>query len=209
MNKVVVNQMLKYAAELDANGLVRIGDTISVKTDAGMYITSETKPMSELTEADVIFVDKKGTLTENQALHLAIYAGRADVSSIVVNHAPYCVGVAKYVKKLPAVLDDMAQIIGPSAKVSPSAKATDILHTLNGRNACLIKNGGVVSTGRTPDEAYTGSMVLEKGAVAYVGSTVLGNSVKIGLFDALLMRFVYKTKYSKKDQTAKQAEIKG
>ena len=51
-------------------------------------------------------------------------------------------------------------------------------------------------------------MVLEKGALCYVGSTVIGKSVKIGLFDALLMRFVYKTKYSKKDQTAKQQELK-
>ncbi len=165
--------------------------------------------MSELTSADVKFVDKNGKLTDTEALHLAIYAGREDVGAIIINHAPYCVGVAKYVDKLPAVLDDMAQIIGPTAKVAKTGNATDILHTLNGRSACLVKNGGVVSTGRTPDEAYTGALVLEKGALAYVGSTVLGNSVKIGLADAVLMRFVYKTKYSKKDQTAKKAEIEG
>ena len=115
---------------------------------------------------------------------------------------------AKELKKFPACLDDMAQIIGPTAKVAPSGSVVDVIKTLKGRNACLIKNAGVIATGRTLDEAHTGSLVLEKGAIAYVGSTVLGNSVKISTFDAVLMRFIYKTKYSKKDQSAKQAELK-
>ena len=131
-----------------------------------------------------------------------------DINAVITNHAPFCVGVAASCKSLPAALDDMAQIIGPTAKVSPDGDALTVLRTLKGRNACLIRNGGVVATGRTLDEAFTGSMVLEKGALCYVGSTVIGKSVRIGLFDALLMRFVYKTKYSKKDQTAKQQELK-
>ncbi len=201
-------QILECCVKMEENKLVALGDTVSVRYEDGMLITSPLKAMAEITEEDIVFVSKQEPKDELSALHLAIYGGREDINAIIVNHAPFCVGVAKGMKKLPACLDDMAQIIGPTAKVSPSKNATDVLKTLNGRNACLIKNDGVIATGRTLDEAQTGSLVLEKGAVAYVGSTVIGNSVKIGLFDAVLMRFIYKTKYSKKDQAAKQAEIK-
>ena len=208
MKNKLIKQILEFCKEMEEDKLVKLGDTMSVRFDGGMLITSSSKPMAEITEEDILFIDKKEPKDEVSALHLAIYSAREDINAIIVNHAPYCVGIAKGSKKFPACLDDMAQIIGPSAKVSPSKEIGDVLKTLNGRNACLIKGDGVIATGRTLDEAHTGSLVLEKGAIAYVGSTVLGNSVKISTFDALLMRFIYKTKYSKKDQSAKQAELK-
>ena len=209
MKNKLIKQILEFCKEMEEDKLVKLGDTISVRFDGGMLITSPLKPMAEIGEEDIVYVDKKEPKDELSALHLSIYGSREDINAIIINHAPYCVGIAKGLKKFPACLDDMAQIIGPTAKVAPSGKAVDVIKTLNGRNACLIKNDGVIATGRTLDEAHTGSLVLEKGAIAYVGSTVLGNAVKISTFDALLMRFIYKTKYSKKDQAEKQAELKG
>lgn len=200
-------QIVEFCKEMEADKLVALGDTMSVRYGDGMLITSALKPMADICEDDILLVDKKEPKDELFALHLAIYGAREDINAIIMNHAPFCVGIAKGSKKFPACLDDMAQIIGPTAKVSPSGNVADVLKTLHGRNACLIKNGGVIATGRTLDEAHTGSLVLEKGAIAYVGSTVLGNPVKIGTFDAMLMRFIYKTKYSKKDQADKQAEL--
>ena len=208
MKNKLKKQILEFCKEMEEDKLVVLGDTMSVRCDGGMLITSALKPMADICEDDILFVDKKEPKDELSALHLAIYGAREDINAIIMNHAPFCVGIAKGSKKFPACLDDMAQIIGPTAKVSPSGNAADVLKTLHGRNACLIKNGGVIATGRTLDEAHTGSLVLEKGAIAYVGSTVLGNPVKISTFDALLMRFIYKTKYSKKDQADKQAELK-
>ena len=174
-----------------------------------MIITDPATDIADITEKDIVFVGKNEAGNALQALHLAIYAHREDVNAIVMNHAPFCVGIAKKLNAVPATLDDMAQIIGPTAKVSPSEDATDILRTLTGRNACLVRNGGVIATGRTLDEAFTGSLVLEKGALCYVGSAIIGKPVKIGLFDAVLMRQVYKLKYSKKDQAAKLKEEQG
>ncbi|MBR2480383.1 MAG: class II aldolase/adducin family protein [Clostridia bacterium] len=208
MKNKLIKQILEFCKEMEEDKLVKLGDTMSVRFEDGMLITSPLKPMTEIGEDDIIYVAKKEPKDELTALHLAIYGAREDINAIIINHAPYCVGIAKGLKKFPACLDDMAQIIGPTAKVAPSGKAVDVIKTLSGRNACLIKNDGVIATGRTLDEAHTGSLVLEKGAIAYVGSTVLGNSVKISTFDALLMRFIYKTKYSKKDQAEKQAELK-
>lgn len=208
MKEKIISQMLDFCAALEANKLVARGDTLSVRYKDGMFITPSDKAMAEVKAGDIKFLSKSDAVDGDEGLHLAIYGTRPDINAVITNHAPFCVGVAASCKSLPAALDDMAQIIGPTAKVSPDGDALTVLRTLKGRNACLIRNGGVVATGRTLDEAFTGSMVLEKGALCYVGSTVIGKSVRIGLFDALLMRFVYKTKYSKKDQTAKQQELK-
>jgi len=83
----------------------------------------------------------------------------------------------------------------------------DVIKTLKGRNACLVKGAGALSLGRTLDEAHTGALVLEKGAKAFMEATVLGGAKKIGLVDGLLMNFVYKKKYSKADQELKMEEL--
>ncbi len=202
-------RILECCKKLCEHNLTAMGDVCSLRVDGGMIITDPATDIADITEKDIVFVGKNEAGNALQALHLAIYAHREDVNAIVMNHAPFCVGIAKKLNAVPAALDDMAQIIGPTAKVSPSEDATDILRTLTGRNACLVRNGGVIATGRTLDEAFTGSLVLEKGALCYVGSAIIGKPVKIGLFDAVLMRQVYKLKYSKKDQAAKLKEEQG
>lgn len=200
--------VLDCCKKLAEHNLTMPGDVVSLRTDEGMLITSPDKDVASLTEEDVRFVGKNAAANATEALHLAVYGTREDINAVIMNHAPFCTGIARKLKNFPATLDDMAQIIGPSAKVSPSDKAADVLKTLSGRNACLIRNGGVIATGRTLDEAFTGSLVLEKGALCYVGSSIVAKPVRIGLFDAVLMRLVYKLKYSKKDQAAKLEEQK-
>lgn len=200
--------VLDCCRKLYEHNLTIPGDVVSLRTDDGMLIAGSGKNADDMTEQDVRFVGRNAAKDPGEALHLAIYGARPDINAIITNHAPFCTGIARRLKVFPATLDDMAQIIGPTAKVAPSDNAVDVLKTLSGRNACLIKNGGVIATGRTLDEAFTGSLVLEKGALCYVGSSVIGKPVRIGLFDAVLMRLVYKLKYSKKDQAAKLKEQK-
>ena len=123
-------QILEFCKAMEEDKLVELGDTMSVRTDNGMLITSPLKPMAQITEEDIIYIAKKDAKDELSALHLAIYGAREDINAIIMNHAPFCVGIAKKCKKMPACLDDMAQIIGPTAKVSPSYKATDVLKTM-------------------------------------------------------------------------------
>lgn len=202
-------RILDCCKKLSEHKLTAKGDVCSLRTDGGMIITDPETDIADITEKDIRFVGKHDAKNALEALHLAIYGSREDINAVITNHAPFCVGIAKKLNAVPATLDDMAQIIGPTAKVSPSDNVIDILRTLHGRNACLIRNGGVIATGRTLDEAFTGSLVLEKGALCYVGSAIIGKPVKIGLFDAVLMRAVYKLKYSKKDQAAKLKEEQG
>lgn len=207
MNKKSTDELVAFSVKLSADGLATAGDTMSVRDGSGFIITDSDKLLSDITADDLRYCEG-AELSGIAALHAAIYAARPDINSIIVNHAPYCDMIARNMDKLTACLDDMAQIIGPTAKVAKSIGVEDVVKTLKGRNACLIAGGGVVATGRTPDEAHTGSLVLEKGAKVFVEATVLGGAVKIPYAEALLMRFVYKKKYSKNDQKAKMEELK-
>ena len=204
--KALVIDCCKKLAE---HKLTAAGDVVSLRVEEGMLITDTAKDIAEVTEADIRFVGKNAAANETEATHLAIYASRDDINGVIMNHAPFCTGIAKKLGSFPATLDDMAQVIGRNAKVAPSYSATDILKTMSGRNACLVRGGGVIATGRTLDEAFTGSLVLEKGALCYVGSAIIAKPVKISFIDAVLMRLVYRLKYSKKGQAAKLAEQKG
>ena len=120
MKNKLIKQILEFCKEMEEDKLVKLGDTMSVRFEGGMLITSSQKPMAEIGEEDIAYVDLTEPKDEISALHLAIYSARDDINAIIINHAPYCVGIAKGLKKFPACLDDMAQIIGPTAKVAPS-----------------------------------------------------------------------------------------
>lgn len=209
MNPKKIETLIRFAKEYALENLTALGDCLSVREGKGMLVTDPAKPLGAITADDIREVSNKDTLSETEALHLSIYAAYPEIGAVAMNHAPYCAGIAANCKKLPAVLDDLAQIIGPNVRVAKSAEPSEIFAAINGRSACIIRNGTVVAIGRTLDEAHTGSLVLEKGAKAYIEGTVLGGAFKIGLLDTIIMHFGYKVKYSKKDQDAKKAELSG
>ena len=116
--------------------------------------------------------------------------------------------VAKAGVTIPAVLDDMAQIVGPTCKTAED-NIHSIIKTLKGRNSCLVKDKGCITSGRTMDEAYTCVLVLDKASHCFVSSSVIGKNMIINGFEARLMRFIYKTKYSKKNQENLSAKEEG
>ncbi len=206
MNKT--DQLLYFCQMTVKENLAGEGDCISIRDGDGMLATDPCKALRDQTAEDIRKFDFSHLpVNKMLALHRALYKARPDVSAVITNHAPYSCLVAEKQNKLSAVLDDVAQIIGPFVRFAASYEPRDVIRILGKRNACLIKNGGAVAVGRTPDEAHTGCLVLEKGAKAYVEGKILGGAKKIPLHEALLMRFVYKKKYSKADQTAKKEEL--
>lgn len=195
-------QILQFVAMLGEANLLGDNDGVSMRVGDNVVATRAGANLKNITEEDV----EVRNLAAANGLHDVIYLEREDIKAIITNHAKNCVTVAECGVKIPAVLDDLAQIIGPSVKVAKNGTSKQVIKTLKGRNACLVKGGGVVATGRTLDEAYTGSLVLEKGAKTFIETTALGGAVLVPYFDCLLQRFVYKMKYSKKDQAAKAAD---
>lgn len=101
------------------------------------------------------------------------------------------------------MLDDMAQIIGPSIRVAeyavPCTKklAKGAVKALKGRNGGLLANHGAVCIGRNLDEAFTACEILEKACKTFIESEFLGDGVPINKFEAKVMHEYFLKKYSK------------
>ena len=161
---------------------------------------------AELWTEAVIIASRGDTLSPENPIIATAFTAVPHANAVIISAPPYAFAVGNIAKKIPAVLDDMAQIIGPSAKVTTVAK---IAKALKGRQACLVKGLGVVACGRTLDEAFTGTLVLEKGAKTFIECSALGGTKPINKLEAGLMHYIYKKKYSKLDQDKKMAEHAG
>ncbi|MDR0696356.1 MAG: class II aldolase/adducin family protein [Christensenellaceae bacterium] len=200
---IKAQELKEYSEKLSVEGLIKAGDLLSVRVPQDEMLLLRL-PDGDITNADFtqIKFNESSDFT-NSDIHGLIYENRSDINAIVTGSAPMCVAIASTERKFPAVLDDVAQIIGPRIYIAKKRNTRSILKCLKKRGACLIRCGIVVATGRTLDEAHTCALVLEKGARCLIEATVLGGAYKIPYLEAALMRFVYKTKYSKADQTAK------
>ncbi len=136
-------------------------------------------------------------------LHSAIYRDRRDINAVIHTHSTNASVAAAARREVPPVLDDLAQIIGPTVRVAdyalPSTKAIvkKTLKALRGRNAALMANHGAVCLGRDIDEVFTAAEVLEKGCKAFIEAEFLGGAKSINKFEAGLMHQIYLKKYSK------------
>ena len=198
--------------KLLAEGLVaRTWGNVSVRLNGtDMIITPSGRPYEELQPEDMVRVNYlthkyEGSVkpSSEYKLHTAIYKTRKDVNSVIHTHQMNASTVATARREIPAILDDQAQILGPSVKVAPYAlpntkkivKGT--VKALKGRNAALMANHGAVCIGRDIDEVFVCCQVLEKTARAFIEAEFLGGAKSINKFEAWIMHKYYLMKYSK------------
>lgn len=178
--------------------------------DENMIITPSGKPYELLSPEDMVRVNYHTLSWEGESkpsselkLHAAIYLDRKDVNAVIHTHQPNASTVAAARREVPPILDDMAQIIGPSVRVAayalPNTKkiVRKTLRALSGRNAALMANHGAVCIGRDMEEAFLVCQVLEKACRAFIEAEFLGGAKAIGNVEAWIMHKYYLLKYSK------------
>ncbi len=188
---------------------------ISVRLDAGrMAITPTGEDYTTLTPEDVPDVNLvDGTHTGKKPssewkLHAAIYRSRSDVNAVIHTHSMSASTVASARRDVPPILDDLAQIIGPSVRCAPYALPSTkkivrvTMRALAGRNAALLANHGAVCLGRDLPEALTCCRILEKACRAFIEAEFLGGAKPLGRVEAALMHQVYLRKYARKEKGA-------
>lgn len=193
-----ISTIIEYATNLYKDNLCGKGDMISICHGDLMYYTQENCDFGAITAADVLQTKLTSAIGACKR-HADIYSARPDIEAICHCHPAWVAPVAEVGKPVPAVLDDLAQIVGPNCKTSQDDTAA-IIKTLKGRNSCLVKGNGCLTSGRTMSEAYTCVLVLDKACHCFVSSCVIGKNKVINGLEARLMRFVYKKKYSKTNQ---------
>ena len=199
-------------------GLVsRTWGNVSIRIDGTyMAITPSGRRYEELEEKDIVVVDYhtykyEGSIKPSSEfkLHAEIYKARKEINAVIHTHQMNASTVAAARREVPPILDDMAQIIGPTVRVAgyalPSTKkiVTKTLKALRGRNAALMANHGAVCIGRDIDEAFVVCEVLEKACKAFIEAEFLGGAKSINKFEAWMMHKFYLKKYSKQEEENK------
>ncbi len=207
-----IEQVLTGGRQLIETGLVAgTWGNVSIRIDANtMAITPSGGAYEQLTAEDIAIVNLiDGTWTgarkpsSEKGLHVAIYQSRPEINAVLHTHSMNASTVAAARREVPPILDDLAQIVGPSVRVAdyalPSTKklVRATMKALRGRNAALLANHGAVCLGRDLEEALTCCQVLEKGCKAFIEAEFLGGAKSINKFEAALMHQIYLKKYSK------------
>jgi L-fuculose-phosphate aldolase len=204
-------QIIEGGLRLVKEGLVaRTWGNISIRVDeTHMLITPSGRSYEDLTPEDIVLVNyhtskHEGTIkpSSEKELHCEIYRTRKNILAVIHTHQMNASTVAAAHRELPPILDDMAQIIGPSVRVAeyalPSTKkiTKKTVSALKGRNAALMANHGAVCVGRDLEEAFVVCQVLEKACKAFIEAEFLGGAKSINKFEAHLMHQIYIRKYS-------------
>ena len=199
IEKKIQDTVLDYAAKIVAEGMNGKGDRIAMRTKNGFCVNDAKVALDVLKEENLIEMPLD-TEDKDYIVIARILAKRPEVHAVLYTHAPYGCAVARAKATIPAVLDDMTQIVGLNCRTSKSATTDALVGELKKRNSVLVPGGGALTTGRTMDEAYTCALVLDKASHAYVCGSVIGGNKTINCVEAKLMNIIYQKKYSKVNQ---------
>ena len=204
-------EIIEGGLRLVKEGLVaRTWGNISIRVDdSHMLITPSGRTYEDLTPDDIVLVNyhtskHEGNIkpSSEKELHCEIYRTRKNIHAVIHTHQMNASTVAAAHREVPPILDDMAQIIGPTVRVAdyalPSTKkiTKKTVKALKGRNAALMANHGAVCIGRDLEEAFVVCQVLEKACKAFIEAEFLGGAKGINKFEAHLMHQIYIRKYS-------------
>ncbi len=150
---------------------------------------------AELSGTDVTLQQLAPDAAREPFLHA--FSVKPEATALLLLRGTYAITIAQSMRQMTAELDDMAQIVGLTARVAESLAPDEIARCLKGRNSCFVKGFGMLITGRALSEAVTGAILLEKAAMTHFLAKKIGGAKRVPLFSAALMHLIYQKKYSK------------
>lgn len=126
--------------------------------------------------------------------HRDIYQACPDFNHIIHNDSKEVVAVSRIGKTMKPLLDDFAQICGPTVKCATPDKCAK---AIKGKNAVLVKDQGALCCGANEGDAQAVDMIMSKSALTLLTTKIFGKAKAINPLEAWVMRIVYTLKYSK------------
>ena len=158
---------------------------------------------AELSRADMTM--QEIATGEEQEPFFHAFVVKPEAKALLLLKGTYAAQIASSMRALTAELDDMAQIVGLTARVARTLEPVEMERCLRGRNSCFVKGEGMLITGRSISEAMTGAILLEKAAMTHLLAKKIGGAKRVPLFSAALMHYIYQKKYSKINLSAEAA----
>ncbi len=172
---------------------------ISARCGERMLITPSAVPSDEMTAEMIASMPIEGPIEGDHGawegplkpssewrFHLDLTRARPDLGAIVHTHAIYCTTLAIARRPIPAVHYMMAAFGGTCircadyATFGTEALSRAVLAAMQGRNACLMANHGMIAAGADLDRAMWLAVELETLARQYFNTLLIGGPVLLG-----------------------------
>lgn len=166
---------------LATNASGNVSQRLSSNSGDLILITPHGRSLDRLELSELSVMDLDGEPIEEDlipssesALHLSIYKSRKDVKGVVHSHPIFSSVAAVSLDEIPPIIDEMVINIGGSIKVAEYAfpgteeLASKAVEALGERKAVLLRNHGLITVGKTIEEALDINILVERLAQIYV-----------------------------------------
>ncbi len=204
-DKALRHEVITTALKMNALGINHgKAGNVSVRTDTGYLITPTGVHYDKLTPDDIVAmaIDHSPDGTFEDAIlpssewrfHRDIYAARTDINAIVHTHSVHATTLAVLGKNIPAFHYMVAAAGGADIRCAPyatfgtQALSDFALAALQGRQACLLAQHGVIACGTNLDQAL--NLAVEVEALATMYLEALKTGLPIPVLDAAEMAVV-------------------
>jgi L-fuculose-phosphate aldolase len=155
-----------------------------------VVVTPSSLGYEEMTLDDLVVVDLEGNVvsgtrsaTSEKGVHLAAFAAFPEVGGVVHCHAVHASMYAVSHRPIPAAIDEFVVYIGgdvPVGAYHPSGSdglSVEVAGHLHDRSAVLMANHGLVTIGKSVEDALHSALVVEHNAKIMWGAQQLGGIV--------------------------------
>ena len=143
-----------------------------------VYITPSGMAYDTLQPEDIVVLNMEGDTLRGERrpsvetqMHLSVYRARSDCRAVIHTHPVWSTTFSAMGEDIPIFLDEAAQVLGDTVRTAgyamPGTKelAENCVKALGERSmVCLLRCHGAVCLGRTMEEAFMVSAVLESTA---------------------------------------------
>lgn len=164
----------------------------------------------DITIEDMVVVNLEGEVIDGRLrpstelpLHLVVYQKRPDVNAIIHTHSPYATALAVVGQDLPALTGE-ASALGGTIRVAEYKRGGSwelgeaAADALGDRDAVLLRNHGIITTGPTLKHALYAAVIVEDGARVYTLAKIIGTPNPLPADQVKSIRHEYLYKYFQK-----------
>jgi L-fuculose-phosphate aldolase len=185
----VKDAVLAAAKAMYRRGIVEgTAGNVSGRVDDGtVVVTPSSLDYEVMALEDLVVVDLDGAVvagerspTSEKGVHLAALAAHPEAGAVVHSHAKHASMFAVAHERIPAAIDEFVVYIGgdvPVCEYHPSGSdelGVAVAAALGDRSAALMANHGLVTIGKSVEDALHSALVVEHNAEIVWGARLLG-----------------------------------
>ena len=179
--------IIRTCLAMNENGLnTGKAGNVSARNEAGFMISASGVPYDQMKPSDVVQMDLEGGYygdilpSSEWRMHMDIYRARPEAMAVVHTHAPHATAISCLRKDVPAFHYMIGVTGGATLRCAPYASfgtaelSEAMVEAIEGRNACLLANHGMICFGPSLETALALAVEVEALCQQYILARQLG-----------------------------------